>query len=197
MSIAWIDGNLYEARLPSGGQLGTRTRSDWDRIMKETENDKDGLLHATGTYSICSDLCLKRIHLNRPLCIVRGHDGPKSKAVVGIDFRSSIFAFRPMLIPLDKQTMRPDTKLSAIPSLHTRAFGTLYMDDVPVHVPLRHERTPHYELGAEIHIGDSDRVNLDNIIRWIKTDRGWIADRALLVYVSWSDLDRNGFIAEP
>lgn len=78
----------------------------------------------------------------------------------------------------------------------THQFGTLYLNDAPKHIPqMPYEQgdVPVYNGKAKISIGDSYD---GDTVTWIQPDGMGIliADRVLLVNVSWNDLNGQGFV---
>lgn len=103
------------------------------------------------------------------------------------------------MIPLNNTTLLPDQSLLS----QTDEFctlGSLYMNDQPVQYPkwyqLQPGQMPKYASLSELHIGDSD-PDLEKCIHWYNMKTYLIAERVILVNVSWEDLDRNGFTIIP
>lgn len=79
----------------------------------------------------------------------------------------------------------------------TFQFGQLYLDGIPQRIPIKPEFAgdiPQYNEGQRIEIAGSSG---DKAISWIKPNgmNLFVADRVLLDFVSWDDLDKYGFVA--
>lgn len=220
-----IDGKPYILSLPTGGRKKQRREpNDWDTVVSihdvnASADTEDGgicdALHCRSTVSWCRDILpgIPPFHPTRagdyywsatsPLC------------------RKFNTGYRPILRPLNPETMDPDPSLlSDIPDGTVLALGSLYMDETPLPFPCHPELTkedrqaaraqvrrvsekkyiellwqnvdvPDYTPGAQLRIGDSVP---SKEIQWIKCGDFLIADRNLLKNISWNDLDRNGLI---
>jgi len=105
--------------------------------------------------------------------------------------------YRPVLEPVDPETMEPDEEVWAdIPDGTVIRLGSLYMDNMPLSIPQFPTDLgdiPDYIPGAALRIGETD-PHPDKQLRFIKSGHIFIADRNLLKKVSWEDLNRNGLI---
>lgn len=192
--IVKIDGQMYELRIPAGGD-NFGLPSEWDQVILSLYPAEHNPLHlGEGIYSLCSNTW----DGNKSHCVSRGGSRPAEWAHTEKEIHSGSTGYRPILIPLDEHTLQPDTDyMSGWIDGTLFEMGTLYMNNEAVKLPdkptLYGGNTPVYEKDAWLDIRDSGSDPATHI-RWIKADNFLVADRNLLVNISWNDLDKQGLV---
>ena len=187
-SPTYIDNRPYAVTIPTVNQ--------WETVMKVTEHRSDfkDFLHITGNFSWCQD--------DLPMSFkgrqVRGFDDPHSVHSFNSQGRTAIVGFRPLLIPLNPDTLQADHSiLDRIPDGIAMDLGTLYINGTKITTMYPGKdfvkNTPDYSPNSLIQLGDSS-LDIYSQIRFIKCDHFLIADRNILKNVSWEDLDRCGLV---
>ncbi len=192
--IVRIDGSFYAAMLPSGGREKGEP-NQWDAVL-DVLDDRNDLLHYIDMFSWCRDIAE-----NDPTCRpFRGCDVLRFWRYNYASQRCAPIGFRPILIPLNRETLEVDvTRLLPLEDGSRVYMGTLYMDGIAQPFPQNpvwNGDIPDYFDGASLYIGNTSENN-DKIITWIKTGDILIADRNLLKNVSWDDLDQMGLATGP
>ena len=183
-NITYIDGNPYSVRLL---MVGTRpgVPNEWDSLLDDLGED-DGLLHWNQMFfwGQETDKQFSAYHANRRYYSARYWH------ITTASYRSVGLGFRPVLEPLDPDTLTSDKDGKVI------RLGSLYMDGKalpnPKH-PTWNGDIPDYIDGAELRIGDSAQ-DPDHQIRWIQWRGILVSDRVLLKRVSWNDLNVQGLV---
>jgi len=192
--IVKIDGQMYELRVPtSGDNIGLD--AEWEEIVLALYPAKHNPLHlGEGIFSLCQDA------ENRDDGYVMGRGGTSAKAFGPFTKNRHAYnaGYRPILIPLDEHTLQPDTDyMSAWKDGTLFEMGTLYMDNEAVKLPdnptLYGGNTQAYQKDAWLDLRDSGADPATHI-RWIKAGNFLVADRNLLVNISWNDLDKQGLV---
>lgn len=190
MSIAWIDGKPWRVCLPTGGRTTRNTKNDWDnRLKKLSEDNTLASLHWDNLGFWCRDIAQRKNNVT--FRTVRGYEFAKCWLPLNETAHFHFVGFRPDLVPLTEALEFDAGYLSRLKDGETVTFGTLYMNDSPITLPVLT-----YEDLAEIHIGNSD-AHFDKQIRWIKCGKRLFSDRVLITDISWIDLERNGLTVEP
>lgn len=213
-----IDGKSYLLSLPTGGNRSrSRQPNDWDTAVSLFANGKGigNTLHCRSMVSWCRDI----LPGLPPFHPIRGGDHYWS--ATSPLYRRFNLGYRPILRPLNPETMEPDPSLLAnVPDGTVLSMGTLFMNETPLDVPrhpgitkedghaanekgrwMSHKKfvallwqnvdVPDYIAGAQLRLGDSVSSKQ---IPWVKCGDFLIADRNLLKNISWTDLDRNGLV---
>lgn len=157
------------------------TYAEWDRLA-DIVDEKNDIMHWQGMKSWCQDK-----HQSYPSTRTKcgGYsvrywdrlDEPDRYVYVG---------FRPAFDVPPTETLGPDGTIVAA--------GTLYMDGLPVKVPVNPTKDgdiPDYIPGAKLEF----REAIDDAayqVQAIKVDNALIADRVLLKNISWGDLHMQG-----
>ena len=106
--------------------------------------------------------------------------------------RSSQIGYRPILIPLDPQTLEPKPSLFlGREDGDMLRMGCLYMDGIPQTNPKKPTPSgdiPNYIPGAKLRIGDNS-PNPEDWITWIKVGNALVCDRNLMKNISIDDLE--------
>lgn len=199
--IVRIDGQMYELRLPTGGHRshGEWIPGEWDEIIDILDPpEPDPLTHplnlGEGLFSLCQECGVL------DSCMTRGGYSPEGGGTFSKSRFSRQLGYRPILIPLDEHTLQPDTEYMAGWKDGTLfEMGTLYAGEEAVTLPdkpvwpdgntfdYRRKNRPKLELR------DSSENPAEHI-RWIKAGNFLVADRNLLVNISWNDLDKQGLV---
>ena len=195
--LTYIDGKPYLVRLP--------IPSEWDYLMGQVNADNNILhyAHLVDTDSRWETLLswtqMEGKHMqprNLQLCCggsLHGHDCKDLAKSV----RAYHVGFRPVLIPLNPESLEPDDSVCwpGIGEGERLTMGTLYMNGRPV--TMCNEQcsngsiTP-YISEAKLEIGDSCSDPACQIT-FIKCCGKLWADRNLLSFISWDDLNAQGF----
>lgn len=191
--VIWIENAPYRAKIPTGGnEYGLP--NDWDHILDVLSARRAvDLVHVMEMYSICQESKVTfpeyRIH--------RGFFSSKFRNYGPADMRSDKVGFRPVLEPLDPETLQPaPDHLKKINNGKILEMGTLYMNGVPVSIP----SDPTYRGDIRNYIPDADLYIGDSIdgfkIPFIKCGGLLVSDRVLLKNISWTDLQNQCFMGE-
>lgn len=191
--IAFIDGKPWSVRLPRGGSR-KGVPSEWDTIMKKL-GDANDLLHWRSMYSLCQDSVENS--LGGHTC--RGYDSEHSWSCLPASAQNEFTGFRPVLIPLNPTTLKPDPKqISHIPDRSVVRMGCLYMNEHPVDVPTNPTYDgdiPDYMHGASLRIGQPLFKGLSrHTLHFIKCGDILICDRNLLKNIPWVSLEKQGLV---
>lgn len=190
--VTWIDGLPYLVRMPNGGRL-KGDPSEWDSIIDAIGED-DSLFHWKGVFSWCQEIRTFADTLKK--AVVRGGDSARCWFKHPVILEDKGVGFRPVLVPLSKDTLEPDD--SAWSSLHDGEriqIGTLYLDDIPQQNPqdpVLDGDIPEYLSGSAIKLGDSDN-DTNKQLHFIKAGNILIADRNILTNMTWDTLYAQGF----
>lgn len=210
LGMTYIDGMPWAVRLPDGGAY-----------RKDVENSEfNQILNLVGKDAFHCDVaswCGNRAHETRfdedESCywyadgfVVRYDHDPISWDIQPEHYRGYGTGFRPVLTPLNPNTLSPDTsRLSEIKDGTILTLGTLYMNgqalDNPTNpigsgqlsggmfgAPLGN--IPRHIKGSSFEIGDT-ADDASKQIRFIKFGNNLIADRVILAAVSMDDLSSN------
>ena len=204
----YIDGDPYLVRIPTGGRSENSdyplnlTDNEWDSIMSDIDGAGE-LLHAEKIPTICQEsegYLIKEISIRSgtPLSTLRGGRNDPNNWEAHICARITpqshfYVGYRPVLVPLDPETLEiaPD-QITDLEDGEIVTFGTLYMDGSAVPNPQNPQidgDIREYSLGAELHIGDSDK-DPNNLIHWVKWNGLLISDRCILANITYFELDR-------
>lgn len=207
-NITFIDGMPYAVCLPDGGQKEWADRSEFARLLKGAgETD----MH-THMASWCSNRFVGTLFDEEAGCfwdaagMVTQHDGSKENwGVDRSDYRGYGTGFRPLLVPLDPETFRPDLdRFGKVPDGTVVQLGTLYMGGKALRNPEDPVASPQpklisgfypgdvpvYEKGAALHIAHTSN-DVGEQIRFVVVGGKLISDRVLLGCVSHDDLERE------
>jgi len=185
--ITYIDGQPFHVRLLAGG-THPGAENEWDRFKAASGHNND-LIHYDQMYSWCLDV---------------PNGNPSSRVGQGATWtydtassESPCMGFRPVLEPLDPDTLHPcSNRFQYIQEGSRIQMGALYMDDQPQCTPLDPTSTgdiPDYKAEASLRIGDST-LDSSKHIRWIKWGDLFVCDRNLVKNISWDDLNRQGLV---
>lgn len=195
--LTYIDGRPYLVRLPISGHCrpGCWGKS-WEALVRLLDGN-DSLFHWKGIESWCQELAETK---TRSFICCGGMLYGMAWSRVQADTRREDIGFRPVLVPLDPETLEPDPDAwSGIKDGEKIFLGTLYMDGLSV--PARetlygHWTITNYREHAKLKIADSHPTP-EKQICFIKFKGMLWADRNLLNMVSWSDLYAQGFCDMP
>lgn len=190
--ICWINGKPYLVSLPMGGEGEYDYNNPWDEMIDFLGEDYNGIFHWREMYSWCQEAVDSFLQYRT----VRGYYSARDWYTYNATRQDENVGFRPVLIPLDPGTMKPDSFLLAdIPDGTRIALASLYMDGKAIPEPQDPTEIgdiADYIPGTEIAIGDRDS-NPRNWFHVIKfKDLLWV-DRNILKWVSWEDLATQGF----
>ena len=165
--------NVKKVRLP--------TRVEWDRLANIVDKRND-IMHWQGMMSWCQDK-----HQSYPSARTKcgGYSAHYWDRLDEPD-RCVYVGFRPAFDVPPTETLGPNGTIVAA--------GTLYMDDLPVKVPVNPTKDgdiPDYIPGAKLEF----REAIDDAayqVQAIKVGDVLIADRVLLKNISWDDLHKQG-----
>lgn len=207
-NITFIDGMPYAVCLPDGGKQGQAEQSEFATLMRGA-----GL---TDMHCMMRSWCSNRFVgtvLNEEegfywdaAGIVTHYDGRKENWNVDrSDSYSYGLGFRPVLVPLDPDTLKPaPDRFGDLLNGSLVQLGTLYMDDKallnpvdPVSSPMPDlvggfypGDVPVYEKGASLRIGDTLKDE-GTQIRFVVVGGKLVSDRVILGCVSHDDLERE------
>lgn len=191
--ICWINGQPYLVSLPTGGKRDDSLDSQWDRMILFLGKQCNDIFHWHNMRSWCQD------QYGPSYRVVRGFYSAGDWDIDEVNDRYSAIGFRPVLRPLDPDTLKPDASLlEDIPDGSRFALASLYLDGKLVDAP----KKPTYEgdianwvFGKEITFGDRHK----NPRYWLHVikhrDLLWL-DRNILKTISWKDLAVQGFTGE-
>lgn len=198
----YIDGNSYVVRLLTGG-AEAGVPNEWDSVLKTLEW-KLRLPYFSGVASWCQDSAVPPVGYEPmySVRVVRGFETTRDWSRADSQMRMAKLVFRPVLEPVDPETMQPNPDLlSDIEDGIIVTRGTLYVGktacvnpqnpvpdgDIPSYTSLK-------KIGrSNIYIGDS-LSDEDKLIRWVKCGGLLVADRGILNCVSWEDLKKNRLV---
>ena len=101
--------------------------------------------------------------------------------------------WRPMLIPLTSDHRFNSSTFSKLPPGTVVKMYSLTMDDIAVRADV--DGAELYQAGSTLKITDQF-FQKSSLIQWLICDGVAIADRNLLMNVSWSDLEAQGFFVD-
>jgi len=179
--VIMLNKRPWAVMLPSDNP---KCLGSWNAFMSVTGGN-DELTHHRNIGSWC-----------REKSILGGsHDSVHSSDVSAERFSS--VGYRPVLIPLDPETMEPrPSYLLGHADGDMFRMGTLYMSGIPQpnpEMPVPGGDIPDYIPGANLQIGDSSSA-LSQRITWIKVGYALISDRILMKNISWDDLEQHGLV---
>lgn len=188
--VCYVNGQPYLVSLPRGGKDENDRNNPWDDLINFLGENCNDIFHWENTFSWCQEdggyLCRA----------VRGYYSARNWSYINATSRYVDVGFRPVLVPLDFDTMRPDPSLlEGIPDGSRFAFASLYMDGTAVpepHNPEVRGDIADYVSNATIFLGDRDK-DPKNWLHVIKhKDLLWV-DRNILRSISWKELKIQGF----
>lgn len=188
--ICHINGQPYMVSVPTGGKSEDAKNNQWDELVNFIGEDCNNLFHWDHIFSWCQE----KIGSDS---VTRGYFLPRLWNYYTASTRSVIFGFRPVLTPLDPDTMQPDISLlEDIPDGRIFALASLYMNGKVVKNPTNPTdkgNIPDYVEGSMLTFGDRD-PDPANWIHVIKhKDLLW-ADRNILKNISWDNIQEQGFL---
>lgn len=187
-----IDGQLWATMLPTGGAGDDNRYNIWDQVTRAAAKRND-LFHYHTILTICQD----HMQQDKTCCIGRGYSAVHYRNTIPTSLRQAIHGYRPVLIPLDRNTRQPDyQRLAHIRDGTIVVMGMLYMNEKPLHNPknpVLDGDIPRYIPSSKLHIGDTQK-DIDFQIKWIKAGNHLISDRNLVRELSWNDLDSQGLV---
>ncbi len=209
--LTYIDDQPWLVTLPDGSSSRDgSTKSEYAKMLASV--GKDAFHCAMGSW--CSNWAAETRwdeegegfywHETGHVC---QYDGPKENwDIHRKDYRGYGTGFRPVLIPLDPETLQPDPdRLSMIKDGSSIRMGTLYMNGTAVMNPTdpigcgqpRYGmsgppvgNTPKYVKDAPLQIGDT-HMDPGMQINFIKAGDRLVSDRVILGCVSVSDLETH------
>ena len=109
-------------------------------------------------------------------------------------------SYRPVLVPLDPETLKPYTTRLTNQDDSVLKFASLYVNEEALNIP----REPTHFFGdcicwcnfprnAKISIGDSD-PDPTKRIKWRNWNGLLVSDRSLINAISWNTLNKNGLV---
>ncbi len=161
----------------------------------EKLGDANDLLHWRSMYSLCQDSPESPMNA----CTRRGYDSKRNWSSLPTSAQSDYTGFRPVLIPLDPVTLKPDSRqISNIPDNSVVRMGCLFMNEHPVDVPSNPSYDgdiPDYMRGASLRIGQPLFKGLSqHTLHFVKCGGILICDRNLLKNISWDSLKKQGLV---
>ena len=189
--ICYINGQPYIVSVPTGGKSEGEDdkHNQWDELINFLGEESNDIFYWKGICSWCQERVLAS---NRA---VRGYPSARYWNSINATHRSVNVGFRPVLVPLDPDTLNPEPSLLAdIPDGRVFALASLYMGKKVIKSSVTIPgNVPNYILDEEIILGDRD-ANPENWIYVIKyKDLLW-TDRNILKMISWDDLKQQGFV---
>jgi len=203
-AVIFLKNKAYRVRIPTGHISQPEGKCEWDAIL-DALGEENSLLHWSGIWTWCQEpvrsVAAEENPIGRFLPVdhsaLRGCTAPRGWNVASQDIRANYMGFRPILEPVDPETMTLDrARWADVPTGTGMPLGTLYMDDNPLTIPKNPIDTgdiPDYVPGAQLRIGRT-LTDPDKQIRVIKCGDIFIADRVLIKNISWADLDRLGLV---
>jgi len=209
-NITYIDGIPYAVRLPDGGKKELSGSSEFGMLMR-----------GAGTVDMHCDMrswCSNRFvgtlfnedggYYWDAAGYVTHYDGrPENWSVDRENMSSYGLGFRPVLTPLDKETLEPDlSRFGNLPKGSLVRLGSLYMNDEPLPNPVDPIASPmpkydgHPEYGfypgdvpkydhkSSLRIGDTAKDPAKQI-QFVAVDGKLVADRVLLGCVTHDELE--------
>lgn len=189
--ICWINGQPYLVSLPRGGKGYEHIPNNpWDRLIDFFGENCDDLFHWWEMYSWCQEAVTTKI------CSLRGYGSARGWANGHATNKRVYIGFRPVLTPLDPDTLKPNPSLlEDIPDGSKFALASLYMNGKVIAEPQNptdEGDIAEYIPRAKIILGDRDD-SPENWLHVIKyRDLLWV-DRNILNMISWKDLKAQGF----
>ena len=206
--VAWIDGAPYVVCLPAGalrvGREYGKPRNErfWDLVLDiAKEHGVD--LHNKEIDSWCQEMkesleedpdsgeeyIEKSAGVRSTECCKNG-----TAFLTGATLRC--VGFRPCLVPFDIETMSAiDGPWAGVQDGGLVSFGSLYYGDEALAVPTDCRKadgdTPVWQRRNPVLIGDTSGQH-GKEISWMKVGNVLVADRNLLVGISWNDLEKMG-----
>lgn len=195
--LTYIDGRPYQVRLPISGHCGPSCRGkSWEALVRLLDGN-DAIFHWKGIESWCQELTESK---TQSFVCCGGTLYGMDWRPVQADTRREDIGFRPVLVPLDPETLEPDPDAwPGIKDGEKLFLGTLYMDgfSVPARESLcGHWTITNYREHAKLKIADSHPTP-EKQICFIKFKGMLWADRNLLNMISWNDLYAQGFCDMP
>ena len=193
--ICYINGQPYIVSVPTGGKSEGEDdkHNQWDELINFLGEESNDIFHWKGICSWCQERVLASARA------IRGYNSARCWLNNLATNRGVHVGFRPVLSPLNADTLKPDPSLlDDIPDGRVFALASLYMDGKVVENPenpVEEGDIPDYIPGVEITLGDRD-LDKTNWLYVIKYEDLLWADRNILKRISWDDLKDQGFIAE-
>ena len=167
MKVITIDGRPYYIRLPFGGRgLGAIAKSEWNRACALGAISQDNT-----AFSWCMETPGNTNHR-----VVRGGEHGKEWNDLNSTALMADVGFRPVLIPLDLESLNPNLDAYKGHDGKIFSFGVL---------KLRHD-------GYITIVDDAPGP----LIKWAAFDGKFIAVNVLTTSVSWDALNKMGFIPD-
>ncbi len=187
-SPTYIDNRPYGVTIP--------TVEQWNAVLDVTGHFSsfDKFFHTKRCFSWCQDDYPASLKSRQ----MRGGENPRNMMIYNAKSHVDFIGFRPVLIPLNPDTLRPDASiLDRIPDGVILGLGSLYINgnSVPTMYPGNNyaENTPVFKPKSMIQLGDS-ALDLYSQIQFVKCGNFLIADRNILRNISWEDLDNYGLV---
>lgn len=187
-SPTYIDNRPYGVTIPSVVQ--------WNAVIDTTSHFSsfEKFFHTKGCFSWCQDDYPASLKSRQ----IRGGEYPRGVKIYTAKSRTDFIGFRPVLIPLNPDTLKPDSSmLDCIPDGVALGLGSLYINghSVPTKYPGDDyvKNTPVYNPQSLVQLGDS-ALDLYSQLQFVKCGDFLIADRNILRNISWEDLDNCGLV---
>ncbi len=186
-----INGQLFAVRLPTGGAYHGAP-SEWDSML-DILGEKNPAFHSKNILSWCQDTAS-----DAPDCRVYRGQLTARHWNNTYHYRSyPHVGYRPVLEPLDPDTLMPDTsKLQDIQDGTILTMGSFYVNGMPVPLPkdpVWCGDIPQYMENKTLTIGDTD-ADPKNQLRFIKCGSLLWCDRNLMTNMSWDTLASFGLV---
>lgn len=203
-NVAWIDGAPYIVCLPKGslwGDVKPKKERFWDFVLQVAkENGVD--LHNKEIDSWCQEWKDTVYEDEEGMYVekcaaVRSTECCNNGTAFLRGARLDCIGFRPCLVSVDLDTVTAtDGPWAGIQNGEVISIGSLYYGDKVLTVPTdcrKKEGDTPRRLGREaIHIGDTSGEP-ETEITWMKVGGVLVADRNLMVGISWNDLGEMGY----
>ena len=191
--ICYINGQPFMVTIPTGGKSENDRLNQWNKLINFLGEESNDIFHWKGICSWCQERVLASTHA---IC---GYHSARYWNWIDSSSRCAYLGFRPVLTPLNADTLKPDPSLlKDIPNGRVFALASLYMNGKVVknpEIPIDDGDIPNYLTGTKITLGnrDPDKKNWLYVIKY--KDLLW-TDRNILKNISWDDLKQQGFTSE-
>lgn len=184
-NIIYLNNAPYEITFPTGGvDWDDKEGNDWDRILKVYPR----LINRHNKIGVGS-WCLEQEKPGSNKRIFRGHSFLYGRGSAHETTQCDYIGWRPMLIPLNSDTLKFDPEIFSLLNGRKIKLGTLIVNDEIVSAP--------YDFinGSINRVVLGDDIAYDNkLIDWVVFDGKLIALKNLLINVSWLHLEQMGFV---
>lgn len=182
-NIIYLEDHPYELTLPTGGKTVSEV-SDWDAIL---DSDCELNIERNGKY--IASWCLDKVSFDNEKYVVRGRELLRRWEYNDETVRSFDIGYRPMLVPLNPETLLFDPSCYKCENGTVIFLGFLVVNGKGITRPSNYE----YRMGDKVEIKDTV-IEKGYFIKWCVYNGKLIAVDNLMVNVSRRQLVNLGLV---